>query len=301
MSLLSDSGFALRRAAASLGSRPWRFLLGLLTAAIAIALLLTVAVAAAGIAPRIAGLKAGPQLSVFIAIGTPQSEVEALQSRLAALAGAPAVRLIPRDEAFAELTQRAGVAGTEARGNPLPDVLVARFGLRADPGAVDRAAAEVRSWRGVDAVQADVGWYRRVAALAAAAGVVGAVAGVAALLLAAIALPAAAAAQVRLPRDEVAVLRMAGASTSFIIRPYACAAALTLALGATMALALLAVVLSSAQPQLAAAANALGAGFAWPQLPAWLPIAVVAAASALGWSTGWVVAYRRSRSVASAL
>jgi len=288
---------ALRRAAALLGSRPWRFLLGMLTAAAAIVLLLTVAVVAAGVAPRIAGLKAGPQLSVFVATETPQSELEALQSRLAALDGAPAVRLIPRARAFAELSARAGVAaGTETRANPLPDVLVAQFGLGVEPAAVERAAAQVRTWRGVDAVQAEVGWYRRLAALAAGAGVVGAVAGAAALLLAAMALPAAAAAQVRLPREEAAVLRMVGASTSFIVRPYACAAALTLALGATLALALLAVALSSAQPQLDSAAAALGSTFAWPRLPVWLPIAVVVMAAVLGWLTGWIVTHRHLRS-----
>jgi len=297
MSTLADGGFALRRAAALLGSRPWRFLLGLLTSAIAVALLLTAAVAVVGVAPRILGLKAGPQLNVFVAIDAPQADLEELQSRLAALEGAPAVRLIPRAQAFAELTQRAGAAGGAARANPLPDVLVAQFGFGVEPAAVERAAAEVRGWRGVEAVQAEISWYRRLAAWVAAAGVIGAVTGVAALLLAALALPAAAAAQVRLPPDWTAVLRMAGASTSFIVRPYACAAALTLALGATLALALLAVVLSSAQPQLAAAAAALGSAFAWPRLPVWLPVAVVVAAAVLGWVVGWIVAHRRASSM----
>lgn len=292
MSAASDSGFALRRAASLLGSRPWRFLLGLVTAALAVALLLAAGVIAVGVAPRVAGLMAGPQLSVFVAVETAQSELSALQSRLGGVDGAPAVRLIPRAQAFAELTQRAGsAAGAESRANPLPDVLVARFALGTDPAVVERAATEVRSWRGVDAVEADVGWYRRLAALVAAAGAAGAVTGGLALLLAIIALPVAAAAQVRLSRSEATVLHMVGATRSFIVRPHACAAALTLALGAILGLALLAVALASAQPQLAAAAAALGPSFAWPRLPVWLPAAVAAAAALLGWIVGWCAAW----------
>jgi len=294
MSLIAAQGYALRRAAALLGGRPWRFLLGIVAAAIAVALLLAVATVALGVAPQIARLKAGPQINVFVTIGTGQRELDELQARLAALDGAPAVRLIPRAKAFAELSQRAGATAAEPRSNPLPDVLVAQYALGVDPAVVERAATSVRDWAGVDAVQSDLGWYRRLAALANAGGIFAATAGPAAVLLALLALLAAAAAQVRLTRDETAVLRTAGASTAFIVRPHACAAALTLGLGATMALALLAVVLSSAQPQLAAAVNALGAGFAWPRWPAWTPVAVVAAAAALGWGVGWISAYRAS-------
>lgn len=295
MSFIAAQGYTLRRAAALLGGRPWRFLLGIVAAAIAVALLLAMGTVAVGVAPQIARLKAGPQINVFVTIGTAQRDVDELQSRLAALEGAPAVRLIPRAKAFAELSQRAGAAA-EPRSNPLPDVLIARYALGVDPAVVERAAIAVRDWSGVDAVQSDLGWYRRLAALTNVGGIVATVAGAAAVLLALLALPVAAAAQVHLLRDETAVLRMAGAGTAFIVRPQACAAALTLGLGATLALALLAVVLSSAQPQLAAAANALGAGLAWPRLPAWLPAAVIAAVGALGWLTGWIVAYRCSRS-----
>lgn len=294
MSFMANQGFALRRAAALLGNRPWRFLLGIVTVALAVALLVAAAVAALGIAPQIARLKVGPQINVFITIGTVQREVEALQSRLAALEGSPAVRLIPRDKAFADLSQRAGVAA-ESRSNPLPDVLVAQYALGVDPGVVERAAATVREWGGVDTVQSDLGWYRRLARLARAGGAAAAAAAGAALLLALLALPAAAAAQVRPARDEATVLRLAGASTAFIIRPYACAAALTLGLGATLALALLGVVLSAAQPQLAAAGSAMSATFVWPQLPVWLPAAIVAGATALGWIVGWVVAHGSTR------
>lgn len=295
MSFLANQAFALRRAAALLGSRPWRFLLGIATVAIAVSLLLVAAIAAVGVVPQIARLQAGPQINVFVAVGTAQREVEELQSRLATLEGAPAVRLIPRDKAFAELSQRAGVA--ESRSNPLPDVLVAQYALGVEPAVVERAAATVREWGSVDAVQADLSWYRRLVGLARAGGAAAAVAAGAALLLAVLALPAAAAAQTRLTREEAIVLGMAGASTAFIARPHACAAALTLALGATLALALLVVALSLAHLPAPGAGTAAPA-FVWPRLPVWLLVAVVVIAAAVGWLTGWLVAYRR---IASAL
>lgn len=295
MGSIAAQGYTLRRAAALLGARPWRFLLGILTTALAVTLLLVAAVAVFGVAPQVMRLQAGPQMSVFATVGLAQRELDELQSRLAGLEGTPSVRLIPRAKAFAELSQRAGSTAAETRSNPLPDVLVAQFALGVDPAVVERAATTVRDWSGVDTVQAGLGWYRRLAALASAGGIVAVVTGCVGLLLALLALLAAAAAQVNGARDETAVLRMAGASTAFIVRPQACAAALTLGLGATLSLALLAVLLSSMQPQLAAAGKVLGAGFTWPRIPVWAPAAVVAAAVALGWAVGWISAYRGSR------
>lgn len=294
MSALSDTGYTLRRAAAVLGRRPWRFVLGIAASAVAITLLLIVAAFVIGVMPQAMRLLSGPQINVFVTVGVSPRDVDALQSRLSALPGAPTVSLIPRDKALIELTQRAGAPAAELRGNPLPDVLVARYAVGVDPSLVEQSAAAAREWAGVDKVQAEVGGYRRLHTLASAAAIVSTVVGAAAALLALFALLVAATAQARPHRNEAAILRIAGASTAFIVRPYACAAALTLALGALLALALLAVLASAAQPQLAAAASALGAGFAWPRLPAWVPIAVVAAAGASGWLTGWVVAYRRS-------
>lgn len=293
MSAMAGTGYTLRRAAAVLGRRPWRFLLGIAVSALAIALLIMAAIAT-WMTPQFARLLGGPQINVFVTLGTSAKDVDALQARLAALPGVPTVTLIPRDKALAELAQRAGTAAADLRGNPLPDVLVAQYAVSVDPTIVEQATTILRDWSGVDAVQFDLGWYRRLIALAVAGGMIGAAMGIAITLLSLLALTAAAAAQVRVPPGEATVLRMAGASTPFIVRPHACAAALTLGLGAMLALSLIAVGLNSAQPQLAAAASALGS-FEWPRLPAWLPIAVVASAAALGWLTGAAVAYHCSR------
>lgn len=298
MSAMAGTGYTLRRAAAVLGRRPWRFVLGIVASAVAIALLLIVAAFAVGVMPQATRLLSGPQINVFVTVGTPSRDVAALQSRLSALPGAPTITLIPRDKALIELTQRAGAPAAELRGNPLPDVLVAQYAVGVDPSSVEQSAAAIREWLGVDKVHAELAWYRRLHTLANTAGAISAVAGAAAALLALFALLVSATAQARPYRHEATILRIAGASTAFIVRPYACAAALTMALGALLALAMLAVLASTAQAQLAAAAEAMAPRIdatAWTSLPAWSPVAVVAVAAAVGWFIGGVAAWRSVR------
>ena len=213
-----------------LGQRPGRFLLGLLLATAALALPLLILAMAYTAAPWITRVQVGPELSVFVTPGTASTEIEALRARLAASTGVVDVRLIPRDQAYAELVRRSGIAAAGERANPLPDVLVARFGWTWDPATIERAAATARQWPGVDAVQADLQWYRRLIAggnavampMLALAALTGA--------LVFLALTAAAAAQVELRRDETDLLTLIGARPAFIVRPYAYAGALTLAL-----------------------------------------------------------------------
>lgn len=300
MSALATTGYTLRRAAALLGRRPWRFVSGIVAAAVAIALLLIVVALAIGLAPQATKLVSGPQINVFATVGLSARDADALQSRLSALPGAPAVTLIPRDKALAELSRRAGAPAAEPRSNPLPDVLVAQYPVSIDPLLVEQAAATIREWPGVDQVQAELAWHRRLHTLASAAGAAAAVVGAAAAFLSLIALLVAAAAQASPHRHEAAILRIAGASTAFIVRPYACAAALTLALGALLALALLAVLAQAAQPLFMAAAEALAPRFEstiGPSLPAWLPAAVVAVAAAAGWVVGGFAAWRSVHAV----
>lgn len=289
MSVFGDRAYAVRRAVAMLGQRPGRFLLGLLLATAALTLPLLVAAIGYTAAPWLARVQAGPEVSVFVTPGTQPAELDSLRARLAASPGASSVRLIPRDQAYAELLRRSGIsAAPSERSNPLPDVLVARFAWSYEAAAIERIAAEARQWPAVDAVQADLGWYRRIGALARAAAppalTLAALCGALVLL----ALIAAAAAQVEVRRDEVELLKQIGARPSFIVRPYAYAAAITLGLAAVLALASAAIALTLVEPAVAELVTANGETFRWRDPRPWAFGAIVLTALALGGAIGWI-------------
>jgi len=293
VSAFGHRAYALRRALAMLGQRPGRFLLGLLLATAALALPLLILAMAYTAAPWITRVQAGPELSVFVTPGTGSTEIEALRARLAASPGVAGVLLIPRDQAYAELVRRSGIAAAGERANPLPDVLVVRFGWTWDPAAIERAAAAARQWPGVDAVQADLQWYRRLIAGGNAVAMPMLALAALTLTLVFLALTGAAAAQVELRRDEMDLLTLIGARRAFIVRPYAYAAALTLALAAVLALALATITLATTEPALAGLAQTSGEPFRWRAVPAWALVLAVLLATLFGGLVGTLTLRRR--------
>jgi len=283
MSAVATRWFALKRAVALIQGQPGSFLLNVTLAGTALAVPLFLAILAYALAPWTARIEAGPELNVFVALGTSTGDLEQMHLKLAAIDGVTGVRLIGRDQAYAELSRRSGLAsGATPRSNPLPDVLVVRFAAKVGPEVVERAAASVRDWAGVDSVRLDIEWFRRASALARAAGLVLVVVAGLTLALIALVLVAAVRLQAESRRDETAVLHLAGARSSFIVRPYAYAGALTLGLGAALGLAIAVGGTLIVEPRITALAAAFGQDFRLTMPPAWLAAAVIPAAIVLG-------------------
>ena len=283
MSAVATRWFALKRAVALIQGQPGSFLLNVTLAGTALAVPLFLAILAYALAPWTARIEAGPELNVFVALGTSTGDLEQMHLKLAAIDGVTGVRLIGRDQAYAELSRRSGLAsGATPRSNPLPDVLVVRFAAKVGPEVVERAAASVRDWAGVDSVRLDIEWFRRASALARAAGLVLVVVAGLTLALIALVLVAAVRLQAESRRDETAVLHLAGARSSFIARPYAYAGALTLGLGAALGLAIAVGGTLIVEPRIMALAAAFGHDFRLTMPPAWLAAAIIPAAILLG-------------------
>lgn len=283
MSALAERWFAASRAARLVRDRPGSFVLNVALSALALVVPLFLAGVVHAVSPFAARLQAGPELSVFVTLGTPSGDVEDLRRKLAATPGVVNVRLVPRDQAFADLIRRAGLpAATSSRANPLPDVLVARFETTIGPDAVEQSATAVRGWAKVDSVQLDLEWYRRAGAVARAVGLVLAVVAVLSLALIALVLVAAARVQAESRHAEAAVLRLAGARPSFIVRPYAYAGALAVGLGAALAMGLATAALALIEPHLAAIALAYGQDFRLEAPPLWVPAVLLVGASTGG-------------------
>jgi len=120
-------------------------------------------------AERVAsGLTAGPQVSIFLAPDDDPQDGQrtAVEARLRAHPAAQAVRFIGRDAALDDLARSAGM-GEIARvlpANPLPDAFVVDVrGGSAD--ALEQLRRDAASWPGVEHVQSDTEWARRLEAL----------------------------------------------------------------------------------------------------------------------------------------
>lgn len=270
--------------------RPLAFLLGVVLAGIALALPLTIVSIGWAALPALSRVQPAPEISVFLAARASPREVEAVKGKLEQLPGVIGVALRPKDEALAELIRKSGFASTPAElgPNPLPDVLIARLGLPVAAEAIEGVVASVRGWPLVDTVRTDLDWYRKLLAIgrlmAAGAAVVG---GLVALLVALILIGT-----VRLHAgtraDEVAVLRLVGATPRFIVRPYAYSAALTLLLAAGLAAGAAHLAHAALRAPLAGLTALYGNPFTLPGPEPVLLLAVLIGAVLVGWLVGVV-------------
>ncbi|HQR19974.1 MAG TPA: permease-like cell division protein FtsX [Burkholderiaceae bacterium] len=290
MSAVAERFYALRRAVGMLARQPGRFLLAVALAAAAMALPLMLAALALATLPAVRSMKAGPEISIFVKAGSTAGDLDAMRSRLASLEGVASVRVITRDQALTELSKRSSQAGVaDTRSNPLPDTLVARFPLDADPTQIERAADAARQWAGVDIVQADIDWFRRLVAWKRAGFVAAAGAAAVAALLVVSALLGAALLVARPQRDEIRVLQCVGARPSFVRRPHAYAAAIALALGAALACVFVRAAIAGLGP------HAESLGLVLPNVAIWWSLAFAAVAAWVGGAVGAIAAWAQMR------
>lgn len=168
-----------------------------------------------------AGVKATPQLTVFLAVDAERKTAQTVEAKLKAESAVAKTQLLTREDTLARMKTSGGLADAISAlpKNPFPDAIVITPADDA-PGAIDQLASALRQWREVEHVQVDADWARRLAALIrlAKTGV---------LLLASllgIGLLAIVFNTIRLQaltrRDEVEVSRLLGATDGFIRRPF---------------------------------------------------------------------------------
>lgn len=296
MSGLAARRHALGAALRAMAQRPLATLLAMLLAALALWLPLALASLAWPLLPAWQRLDAPAQAVVFVAPGAGSSEIAALRGKLAEQAYVAAATHVPRDTALAELARRApGGSLPELKVNALPDAIVVDFGRDTPPDAADAAVAAMRKLARVDSVQFDSAWYRRWTAAVTLGRSVAAVVAAVLVVLSIGAVAAAARMPQPIGRDELAVLRLVGASAAYRRRPFVYAGALV-GLGAgALAVAGLAAVLFGAGPALAARASALGLDGRWT-LPGWPALAgMVVGAAVIGGLAGSAAGRRADR------
>jgi cell division protein FtsX len=162
------SGRLGRQVLSAIGRRPVAWLAAVSLAALGLGALLLAAIAIWSLRPYAGRVLIAPQASVMLAASTSSAEADALRRSLAQLAAVASTRFVARDAALADLASRAAAdrqAIEQLATNPLPDAVVVTFSADASVDAIESAAAVIGKMPHVDAVELDVGWYRKLRAL----------------------------------------------------------------------------------------------------------------------------------------
>jgi cell division transport system permease protein len=223
---LRQHRFALGAALGHVRKAPGSFLFNVLVVAIALTLPFVGVTLLDNVRPMSEQLSVDPEISVFMKTDTPREQSQALASQMRSIVGATAkIVFVPREKALDTLKDKSGLSDVlGALGeNPLPDSYVLKLeGVTTSAAAarVDEVAQQLGALPGVDSVQVDSAWVKRLAALLNVLRLV--------LLLLAITLGMVVIAvvfntirlQVLTQREEIAVAKLLGATDNFIQKPF---------------------------------------------------------------------------------
>ena len=227
---LRQHRFALGAALSTVRKSPGSFLFNVLVVALALTLPFAGLTLLDNVRPLSEQLSVDPEISVFMREDTSRASAEALAPQIRQIVapqgkGAADIAFIPREQALASLKERSGLGDVlETLGdNPLPDSYVMKLEGFASAGAasqVDLITERLGELPGVETVQVDSAWVKRLAAMLAIlrlallllAGTLGIV--VIAVVFNTIRL------QVLTQKEEIAVSKLLGATNDFIHRPF---------------------------------------------------------------------------------
>jgi cell division transport system permease protein len=226
---LRQHGLALADAVKHLSGSAGNFVLNVMVVAIALSVPFAGLTVLENVRPLSQQLAVEPEISIFMAMDTPRERATALAPQIRGIAqeakSSGRLEFVPRESALSVLKNKTGLSDALATlgENPLPDAYVlklAGFQNAADATRVEMMAVQLKALPGVEYVQVDSAWVKRLAALmnvlrlallflAATLSVV-----VVAVIFNTIRL------QVLTQRDEIQVCRLFGATDSYIYRPF---------------------------------------------------------------------------------
>jgi cell division transport system permease protein len=220
--------FALGAAFSQVRKAPGSFLFNVLVVAVALALPFAGVTLLDNVRPMSEQLSVDPEISLFMKMDASREQAQDLAPQLRRILAPSRAKIsfVPREQALENLKAKSGLSDViETLGdNPLPDSYVMKLegftSHTADAARVDGIADQMKTLPGVDSVQVDSSWVKRLAALLGVLRL--------ALLLLAVTLGVVVIAvvfntirlQVLTQRDEIAVSKLLGATDNFIHRPF---------------------------------------------------------------------------------
>lgn len=229
MNWLREHARALVSALVQIRRGPGGFAFNVIVIALALVLPLAGLTLVENLRPVSRELAMEPEISVFLstALSRDQSKSIATELRKAAERNGVPVRLafVEREQALEAMKARAGLSDVVAvlGGNPLPDAYVVRI-ADSEPGptpaTIEKLAADLQRVPGVETVQLDAVWVKRLAALLHL--------GTSLLALLAVTLCGVVLAvvfntirlQVLTRQEEISVARLVGATDAYVSRPF---------------------------------------------------------------------------------
>jgi len=281
--------FALGAAFAQVRKAPGSFLFNVLVVAVALALPFAGLTLLDNVRPLSEQLSVDPEISLFVKSGASREQARALEPQLQQILAGRRTKIdfVPREQALDSLKEKSGLSDViEALGdNPLPDSYVMKlegFASSADANRVDGIAEQMRLLPGVESVQVDSAWVKRLAALLGVLRLV--------LLLLAITLGVVVIAvvfntirlQVLTQREEIAVSKLLGATDNFIHRPFYYTGALLGLCAGVMALGGVALSLRPLNTAIGEFARLYASDFQLATLPALGVLGLLAISAGLG-------------------
>jgi cell division transport system permease protein len=227
---LRQHRFALGAALSTVRKSPGSFLFNVLVVALALTLPFAGITLLDNVRPLSEQLSVDPEISLFMRDDASRADAEALAPRIRQIVAPQGgqgaeIAFVPREQALASLKDRSGLGDVlETLGdNPLPDSYVMKlegFGSAGAADQVDLITERLAELPGVETVQVDSAWVKRLAAmlailrlalllLAATLGIV-----VIAVVFNTIRL------QVLTQKEEISVSKLLGATNDFIHRPF---------------------------------------------------------------------------------
>ena len=266
--------------------RPWATLLTIGVMAIALALPLGLWLALQNVGHFAGDVQQSREIDLFLKPDTPVARAQALALELRGRDDVASVELRTPEQGMAEFRERSGLGASfdTLEGNPLPSLLIV-----VPEGDDARLAAALQALPETDLLQHDAAWRDRLAGWMGfgrrLAWVLAALFGLGALLVVGNTVRL----DIQSRREEIGVLQLLGASDGFIRRPFVYLGAwYGLAAGA-LALGLLTLAALALREPLATLARSYGSTFALAGLDAVGAVAVVVAATAIGWLGAWLV------------
>lgn len=224
---LRQHRFALNACLSTVRKSPGSFLFNVLVVALALTLPFAGLTLLDNVRPLSEQLSVDPEISLFMREDASRAQAEALAPKIRQIVapGKAEVAFIPRERALESLKERSGLGDVlETLGeNPLPDSYVMKLAGFASAGAADQVdviTERLAELPGVESVQVDSAWVKRLAALLGIlrlallllAGTLGIV--VIAVVFNTIRL------QVLTQKEEISVSKLLGATNDFIHRPF---------------------------------------------------------------------------------
>jgi cell division transport system permease protein len=296
MAWLRLHGMAFGATVGKLARTPVASLLNILVIGVALALPTGAYTLVINLKDAARGVSSEPEVSIFLALEAKKEDAGEIEQRLRREPAVANITFKSREAAFAELkaSPALGDVLTALNQNPLPDAFIVRLKLQ-DADALDRLAANARSWPKVEHVQVDSAWVRRIAA----ALKVGQLSVLVLAALLAVALLAVTFNTIRLQiltqRDEIEVSKLLGATNGTIRRPFYYYGALLGVLGGGAAALMVWGAITVLNVGVQDLARTYASGFSLHMLEGADLAAILLFAGVLGWLGAWLSASRHLR------